>query len=175
MPIVTCVEPLIRSKSKEEANDSPVPIRGYFSPPKKASPRRIRGDNIFHSARDVPLWSIKVVSTFRVSERLNLTPIKTFHVTENRETHVIQKHGTYRSTSMGARSAGFRLDPAEQLERVHQELSSLHQVHAADPILGVDFEEEESVSCTFACEKCVHACLFFHSTPCVCQEIRRMI
>ncbi len=44
--------------------------------------------------------------------------------------------------------AGFRLDPAEQLERVHQELSSLHQVHAADPILGVDFEEEESVSCT---------------------------
>lgn len=41
---------------------------------------------------------------------------------------------------------GFRLDPADKLERVHQELSSLHQVHAADPILGVNFEEEESVS-----------------------------
>lgn len=45
--------------------------------------------------------------------------------------------------------AGFRLDPPEQLERVHQELSSLHQVHAADPILGVDFEEEETVSTAY--------------------------
>lgn len=42
--------------------------------------------------------------------------------------------------------AGFRLDPAEQLARVHQELASLHRVHSADPILGVDFQEEENVS-----------------------------
>ena len=41
---------------------------------------------------------------------------------------------------------GFRLDPADQLERVRQELSSLHQVHAANPILGVDYQEEASVS-----------------------------
>lgn len=41
---------------------------------------------------------------------------------------------------------GFRLDPAEQLARVHQELASLHRVHSADPILGVDFQEEENVS-----------------------------
>lgn len=41
---------------------------------------------------------------------------------------------------------GFRLDPADQLERVRQELSSLHQVHAANPILGVDYQEEANVS-----------------------------
>lgn len=41
---------------------------------------------------------------------------------------------------------GFRLDPAEQLARVHQELASLHRVHSADPILGVEFQEEENVS-----------------------------
>lgn len=41
---------------------------------------------------------------------------------------------------------GFRLDPPEQLTRVHQELSSLHKVHAADPIFGVDYEEEKNVS-----------------------------
>ncbi|CAN0585729.1 unnamed protein product, partial [Laminaria digitata] len=40
---------------------------------------------------------------------------------------------------------GFRLDPADQLERVRRELSSLHQVHAANPILGVDYQEEASV------------------------------
>ncbi|CAN0222561.1 unnamed protein product [Scytosiphon promiscuus] len=48
------------------------------------------------------------------------------------------------SSHSGGYILGFRLDPAEKLERVHKELSSLHQVHAADPILGVDFEEEES-------------------------------
>ena len=77
-------------------------------------------------------------------QRLNLVPIETCDVAE-RQTHTFQDRCCY-STSAGARSTGFRLDPAEQLERIHQELSSLHQVHAADPILGVDFEEEESVS-----------------------------
>lgn len=43
-------------------------------------------------------------------------------------------------------SAGFRVDPVEKLTKVHQELSALHEVHASDPILGVDFEEESTVS-----------------------------
>ncbi|CAM9610619.1 unnamed protein product, partial [Hapterophycus canaliculatus] len=48
------------------------------------------------------------------------------------------------SAHSGGYILGFRLDPAEKLEQVHQELSSLHQVHAAAPIMGVDFQEEES-------------------------------
>lgn len=40
---------------------------------------------------------------------------------------------------------GFRVDPAEQLEVVHKELTSMHQVFSANPIFGVDFKTEEAV------------------------------
>ncbi|CAN0410169.1 unnamed protein product [Ascophyllum nodosum] len=48
------------------------------------------------------------------------------------------------SKNSGGYILGFRLDPKEQLERVRQELSSLHEVHAANPILGVDYQEEHT-------------------------------
>eukprot|EP00904_Undaria_pinnatifida_P010836 jgi/Undpi1/6883/HiC_scaffold_21.g09359.m1 len=48
------------------------------------------------------------------------------------------------SAYSGGYTLGFRLDPPDQLERVRQELSSLHQVHAANPILGVDYQKESS-------------------------------
>lgn len=41
---------------------------------------------------------------------------------------------------------GFRVDPAEQLQAVHKELVSLHQVYSNSPIFGVEYTWSESVS-----------------------------
>eukprot|EP00617_Octactis_speculum_P018719 CAMPEP_0185754070 /NCGR_PEP_ID=MMETSP1174-20130828/12728_1 /TAXON_ID=35687 /ORGANISM="Dictyocha speculum, Strain CCMP1381" /LENGTH=259 /DNA_ID=CAMNT_0028432137 /DNA_START=46 /DNA_END=825 /DNA_ORIENTATION=+ len=37
---------------------------------------------------------------------------------------------------------GFRIDPAEKLEQVFNEVQAVHQFHLSEPIFGVEFEEE---------------------------------
>ena len=41
---------------------------------------------------------------------------------------------------------GFRIDPAEQLQSVFQEISSLHTIFGKEPIFGVDYSAEESAA-----------------------------
>ena len=41
---------------------------------------------------------------------------------------------------------GFRIDPAEQLQSVFQEIQSLHTIFAKEPVFGVDFTAEESAA-----------------------------
>ena len=47
------------------------------------------------------------------------------------------------SQRCGGYILGFRVDPAEQLQHVFQEVSSLHAVFSKTPIFGVDFATEE--------------------------------
>jgi Bardet-Biedl syndrome 5 protein len=47
------------------------------------------------------------------------------------------------SQRCGGYILGFRVDPAEQLQHVFQEVSSLHTVFSKTPIFGVDFANEE--------------------------------
>ena len=46
----------------------------------------------------------------------------------------------------GAYVLGFRIDPAERLQEVFQEISSLHQVFSENPVFGVKFHNEAVVS-----------------------------
>lgn len=41
---------------------------------------------------------------------------------------------------------GFRVDPVEQLQAVHKELASLHEVYSNSPIFGVEYSWGDSVS-----------------------------
>mmetsp|Transcript_18075 Transcript_18075/g.60502 ORF Transcript_18075/g.60502 Transcript_18075/m.60502 type:complete len:146 (+) Transcript_18075:700-1137(+) len=47
------------------------------------------------------------------------------------------------SRDSGGYILGFRIDPEEQLQAVHQELVSLHKVYSASPVFGVEFTVEE--------------------------------
>ena len=47
------------------------------------------------------------------------------------------------SQRCGGYILGFRMDPAEQLKSVFQEVSSLHKVYSCTPIFGVDYTTEE--------------------------------
>ncbi|CAM9551618.1 unnamed protein product [Ectocarpus sp. 4 AP-2014] len=85
------------------------------------------------------VWHANLAQNFNVS--IPYMQMKTIRVRESKFGPALVVETSVHS---GGYILGFRLDPADQLERVHQELSSLHQVHAADPILGVDFEEEDS-------------------------------
>ena len=38
---------------------------------------------------------------------------------------------------------GFRVDPAEKLPRIYEEISNLHSLFTAKPVFGVDHESEE--------------------------------
>lgn len=48
------------------------------------------------------------------------------------------------SRESGGYVLGFRIDPADQLNSVHQELLSLHKVHTANPNYGVEYTVEET-------------------------------
>ena len=41
---------------------------------------------------------------------------------------------------------GFRVDPAETLQNIFQELQSLHTIFGQTPVLGVNFSVEESAA-----------------------------
>lgn len=46
---------------------------------------------------------------------------------------------------------GFRLDPKEQLEKLHKEINSLWKMYSVNPIFGVDFSsQDESQSKIFS-------------------------
>ena len=47
------------------------------------------------------------------------------------------------SQRCGGYILGFRVDPAEQLQTIFQEVQSLHTVFSKTPIFGVDFATEE--------------------------------
>ncbi len=40
---------------------------------------------------------------------------------------------------------GFRIDPAEKLQEVYKEISSMHKTYSAKPIFGVDYTKSEEV------------------------------
>ena len=46
-------------------------------------------------------------------------------------------------TRCGGYILGFRVDPAEQLQTIFQEVQSLHTVFSKTPLFGVDFANEE--------------------------------
>lgn len=50
------------------------------------------------------------------------------------------------SQRCGGYILGFRVDPAEQLQKVFQEVQSLHQVFSATPVFGVDFTTEDKAA-----------------------------
>ena len=50
------------------------------------------------------------------------------------------------SQRCGGYILGFRVDPAEQLAAVFQEVQSLHRIFSQTPIFGVDFSTEEKAA-----------------------------
>ena len=50
------------------------------------------------------------------------------------------------SQRCGGYILGFRVDPAEMLQKVFQEVQSLHQIFSATPVFGVDFSTEEKAA-----------------------------
>jgi len=50
------------------------------------------------------------------------------------------------SQRCGGYILGFRVDPAEQLQQVFQEVQSLHRIFATTPIFGVDFSTEDKAA-----------------------------
>ncbi|KAJ9443952.1 Bardet-Biedl syndrome 5 protein-like protein [Diplonema papillatum] len=49
------------------------------------------------------------------------------------------------SSHSGSYVLGFRVDPPSRLPKIHQEVSTLHQVYSQAPIFGVEFQTEEPV------------------------------
>jgi len=47
------------------------------------------------------------------------------------------------SPKSGGYVLGFRLDPADKLEEIYKEITSLYQVYSVNPIFGVDYTEED--------------------------------
>ena len=50
------------------------------------------------------------------------------------------------SQRCGGYILGFRVDPAEQLQNVFQEVQSLHKIFSATPVFGVDFSTEDKAA-----------------------------
>ena len=50
--------------------------------------------------------------------------------------------GAYRS---GGYILGFRLDPPDKLDSMCKEVTSLYSVYQANPIFGVEYQEEDKV------------------------------
>ena len=50
------------------------------------------------------------------------------------------------SQRCGGYILGFRVDPAEQLQKVFQEVQSLHQIFSQTPVFGVDYSTEDKAA-----------------------------
>ena len=84
------------------------------------------------------VWHANLAENFNVS--IPYLQIKTIRVRDSKFGKALVVETVQRS---GGYILGFRVDPAERLEEVYQELHSLHQIYSVNPIFGIDYVEEE--------------------------------
>lgn len=86
------------------------------------------------------VWHANLAHNFNVS--IPYMQIKSIRLSRSKfgKAMVIE---TSAKTGGGGYILGFRIDPAEKLEDVCQECQSLHKVHSAEPIFGVQWSVEE--------------------------------
>lgn len=84
------------------------------------------------------VWHANLAENFNVS--IPYLQMKTIRMRESKFGRALVIETVARS---GGYILGFRVDPADKLEGVYQELSSLHQVYSVNPIFGIDFVHEE--------------------------------
>lgn len=84
------------------------------------------------------VWHANLAENFNVS--IPYLQMKTIRMRESKFGRALVIETVARS---GGYILGFRVDPADKLEGVYQELNSLHQVYSVNPIFGIDFVHEE--------------------------------
>ena len=84
------------------------------------------------------VWFANLAENFNVS--IPYLQIKSVRIRDSKfgPAFVIETSG-----QSGSYVLGFRVDPAEKLQEVHKEVSSLHRIYSVSPIFGVDFKTEE--------------------------------
>lgn len=84
------------------------------------------------------VWHANLAENFNVS--IPYLQMKTIRMRDSKFGRALVIETVARS---GGYILGFRVDPADKLEGVYQELNSLHQVYSVNPIFGIDFVHEE--------------------------------
>jgi len=87
------------------------------------------------------VWHANLAENFNVS-----IPYLQMKVVRVRESKFGPALVVETSQRCGGYILGFRVDPAEQLQQVFQEVQSLHRIFATTPIFGVDFSTEDKAA-----------------------------
>mmetsp|Transcript_19154 Transcript_19154/g.49072 ORF Transcript_19154/g.49072 Transcript_19154/m.49072 type:complete len:342 (-) Transcript_19154:1644-2669(-) len=86
------------------------------------------------------VWHANLAENFNVS--IPYLQLKSVKIRESKFGAALVLETTPRC---GGYILGFRLDPAERMQEVFKEISSLHQVYSMNPMFGIDFSVEEKV------------------------------
>mgnify|MGYP002476722684 FL=1 len=86
------------------------------------------------------VWYAKLAENFNVS--VPFLQIRSIRVRDSKfgKALVIETSPTQNGAGF---VLGFRVDPAEKLPRIYEEISNLHSLFTAKPVFGVDHESEE--------------------------------
>lgn len=84
------------------------------------------------------VWHANLAENFNVS--IPYVQMKSVNVRDSKFGPALVVHTTQRS---GGYILGFRVDPADKLKEIFQEIDSLFQVFSVNPIFGVEFSVEE--------------------------------
>ena len=84
------------------------------------------------------VWHANLAENFNVS--IPYVQMKSVNVRDSKFGPALVVHTTQRS---GGYILGFRVDPADKLKEIFQEIDSLFQVFSVNPIFGIEFSVEE--------------------------------
>ena len=87
------------------------------------------------------VWHANLAENFNVS--IPYLQMKTVKVRDSKFGQALVVETSQRC---GGYILGFRVDPADQLQKVFQEVQSLHRIFAATPVFGIDFSNEEKAA-----------------------------